>query len=224
MEIAKEKGLPELKHHILPRTKGFTLLLQGAEDRSKLTCCLFLPKLCLVTGVYDLTIGIKKSRPESTLLSIIKGRPCQAEIFVRRFPVSDIPKDTEGSGEWIHQLYREKDEIFEYFVQHDTYEGNGLPRVEVPRNYQDLLIELGWMLIIGVPSIVYLLKFLWTSSIIAQIIFFILIFLGKYRKFDSSKLKFYSFDFSLATIGVRGMIAVTEIERGSHYGDKQEQK
>lgn len=36
MKIAKEKGLPELKHHILPRTKGFTLLLQGAENRSKL--------------------------------------------------------------------------------------------------------------------------------------------------------------------------------------------
>lgn len=35
MKIAQEKGLPELKHHILPRTKGFTLLLQGSENRSK---------------------------------------------------------------------------------------------------------------------------------------------------------------------------------------------
>ena len=35
MKIAQEKGLPELKHHILPRTKGFSLLLQGAENRSK---------------------------------------------------------------------------------------------------------------------------------------------------------------------------------------------
>ena len=35
MKIAREKGLPELKHHILPRTKGFTLLLQGSENRSK---------------------------------------------------------------------------------------------------------------------------------------------------------------------------------------------
>jgi lysophosphatidic acid acyltransferase/lysophosphatidylinositol acyltransferase len=35
MKIAREKGLPELKHHILPRTKGFTLLLQGAQNQSK---------------------------------------------------------------------------------------------------------------------------------------------------------------------------------------------
>jgi len=41
MEIAREKGLPELKHHILPRTKGFTLLLQGAENRSKLSVLFF---------------------------------------------------------------------------------------------------------------------------------------------------------------------------------------
>lgn len=43
MKYAREKGLPELKHHILPRTKGFTLLLQGAEDQSKtsMTSCEF---------------------------------------------------------------------------------------------------------------------------------------------------------------------------------------
>lgn len=36
MKVAREKGLPELKHHILPRTKGFVLLLQGAEKRGML--------------------------------------------------------------------------------------------------------------------------------------------------------------------------------------------
>ncbi len=41
MKIAREKGLSELKHHILPRTKGFTLLLQGAENRSKFISDLF---------------------------------------------------------------------------------------------------------------------------------------------------------------------------------------
>ena len=44
MKIAKEKGLPELKHHILPRTKGFTLLIQGAENRSKFVVEMFLRK------------------------------------------------------------------------------------------------------------------------------------------------------------------------------------
>lgn len=36
VKIAKEKGLPILKHHLLPRTKGFSLLARGATGRSKL--------------------------------------------------------------------------------------------------------------------------------------------------------------------------------------------
>lgn len=158
----------------------------------------------LVTGIYDLTVGFKNTGADPTLLSILKGRSCQAEMFIRRIPVTEIPKDTEGSSNWVHKLYREKDEIYDYFVRHDTFEGNGLPRIDIPRNYSDLFIQLTWMVIIGVPSIIYLFKFLWTSSFLAQIIFVIIIF--------------------LATIGVRAMIAVTETERGSHYGEIQKQK
>jgi hypothetical protein len=38
------------------------------------------------------------------------------------------------------------------------------------------------MVIIGIPSIIYLFQFLWTSSFFAQIIFVILIILGKEKK------------------------------------------
>ncbi|CAF2446903.1 unnamed protein product [Rotaria sp. Silwood2] len=190
MKIAKEKGLPELKHHILPRTKGFTLLLQGAENR--------------ITAIYDLTVGFKENGAEPTLLSILKGRSCQAEIFVKRIPVSKIPQDTEGCNNWVHELYQEKDKIYDYFVNHGTFEGNGLPRIEIQRNYNDLLIEIAWILIIGVPSLIYLFKFLWTSSFLVQLVFAALI--------------------CIATIGVRAMIAVTETKRGSHYGETHKEK
>lgn len=36
MKYAREKGLPELKYHILPRTRGLTMILQGAKGKSKL--------------------------------------------------------------------------------------------------------------------------------------------------------------------------------------------
>lgn len=35
MQIARQKGLPELKHHILPRTKGFVLIIKGIHKHSK---------------------------------------------------------------------------------------------------------------------------------------------------------------------------------------------
>jgi len=36
MKYAREKNLPELKHHILPRTRGLALIMQGAQGKSKL--------------------------------------------------------------------------------------------------------------------------------------------------------------------------------------------
>lgn len=98
---------------------------------------------------------------------------------IRRIPVSSIPQDTDGCNQWVHQLYQEKDRIYDYFVQHGTFEGNGLPRVEIRRNLYDLIIELTWISLIGIPSLVYLLKFLWTSSVLAQLIFVILVTIGK---------------------------------------------
>ena len=35
MKVAREKHLPELNYHLLPRTKGFTLIMQGAQGKSK---------------------------------------------------------------------------------------------------------------------------------------------------------------------------------------------
>ena len=34
MKYAIDKKLPELKYHVLPRTRGFTMILQGAQGKS----------------------------------------------------------------------------------------------------------------------------------------------------------------------------------------------
>lgn len=90
MEIAREKGLPELKHHILPRTKGFTLMIQGAANQSihqTLKTMKFIfnenDDLVLVHALYDITVGFKKTGSKPTLANIVKGKVCQAEMFVR---------------------------------------------------------------------------------------------------------------------------------------------
>jgi len=36
MKIAREKKLPELKYHILPRTNGLTMIMKSAKGKSKL--------------------------------------------------------------------------------------------------------------------------------------------------------------------------------------------
>ena len=133
--------------------------------------------------------------------------------------MSEIPQETEACSNWVYRLYEEKDKIYDYFVQHGTFEGRGLPRTEIVRNYSDLFIELSWILIIGVPSLVYLFKFLWTSSVFVQLILIILICLGKTKDRITEGQLNCVFFLRLATIGVRAMIAVTETEHGSEYGE-----
>lgn len=46
LKFAKEKGLPELKHHLVPRTKGFTSSVPHMRGK--------------VPAIYDVQLAIKK--------------------------------------------------------------------------------------------------------------------------------------------------------------------
>ncbi|CAF3362079.1 unnamed protein product [Rotaria socialis] len=165
MKIAREKGLPELKHHILPRTKGFVLIMKGIHQH--------------VTAVYDITIAFQTPKnPE--LSNLLIGQRCQAEGFIRRIPISEVPyDDEEKSAQFVHKLFQEKDQIFEYFLQHGTFEGAGNPKaIDLKRKKQDLIIEISCLIIIGLPSIYLLIKFLLFGSILSQIIFLFIVMAG----------------------------------------------
>ncbi|UJR16396.1 hypothetical protein I4U23_003299 [Adineta vaga] len=165
MKVAREKGLPELKHHILPRTKGFALLIRGLHKH--------------ITAVYDINVAFQT--PQSPELSnMLVGQRCLAESFIRRIPITEIPYDDEKkAAEFIHKLFQEKDKIFDYFVQHGTFDGAGNPKAtNLHRRKQDLIIELCCLIFIGLPSIYLFIKFLLTASIFSQLIFFLIVIAG----------------------------------------------
>ncbi|CAF1314506.1 unnamed protein product [Adineta steineri] len=161
MKIAREKGLPELQHHILPRTKGFVLIIKGLHKH--------------ITAVYDMTVAFQTPK-QPELSNLLIGHQCQAEAFIRRIPIAEVPYDDEKkAAEFIHKLFQEKDKTFDYFVQHGTFDGAGNPKaVNLKRKKQDLIIELACLLLIGLPSIYLSIKFLLFASIFTQIIFFII--------------------------------------------------
>ncbi|CAI9718225.1 1-acyl-sn-glycerol-3-phosphate acyltransferase delta isoform X1 [Octopus vulgaris] len=69
MEVAEKKGFPYLKHHLLPRTKGFVLSLQAMKGK--------------IPAIYDCTVAFRKDGAEPTLRNILHGRMCRAEMYVR---------------------------------------------------------------------------------------------------------------------------------------------
>lgn len=183
MVVARQKGLPELKHHLLPRTRGFVLTMNSIKGK--------------FDSVLDLTIGFREDSAPAHLMSVVYGRPCKADIYVRRIPLDKIPTDTdENCSQWLHKLYQEKDEIFEHYIQNGGFKIGH--RVRPLRRTCDLIVWVCWAVLLCVPLFYYLGTIFLSGSLVLQLACIALI-VG-------------------ASIGVRAMIAVTEIKKGSSYG------
>jgi hypothetical protein len=73
-------------------------------------------------------------------------------------------------------------------MQHGTFDGAGNPRANLKRKKQDLIIELICLILIGLPSIYFFIKFLLFASLFSQIIFLLIVLAG-IKIFKSSKSK-----------------------------------
>ncbi|KAG7283176.1 hypothetical protein CRUP_000538 [Coryphaenoides rupestris] len=138
MEVADSKGLPRLKYHLLPRTKGFTTTLQCLRGT--------------VTAVYDVTLNFRDGQVP-TLLDIVKGRKYKADMslrLVKRFPVDQIPEDEKECASWLHRLYQEKDALQEQYYTTGRFPGN--PVIPARRPWS-LLNFLFWAGILFYPLI-----------------------------------------------------------------------
>lgn len=111
MKIAKEKSLAELKHHILPRTKGFSLLIKEIHGHGELfrsSIRFWKRDFIQVDAIYDMTIAFRSTeRPR--LKDVLLGEKFSAQAFIRRIPIENVPFDDEQkSAAFIHKLFQEK--------------------------------------------------------------------------------------------------------------------
>ncbi len=104
-EYAREHGLPEPRHTLVPRTKGFVATVEGLRDH--------------VDAVYDITLGYEKGVP--TLWQYVKGFARRAHIHVRRFPIAELPTDSDALAEWLRQCFRDKDELLEHYYREGRF-------------------------------------------------------------------------------------------------------
>ncbi|XP_024603718.1 1-acyl-sn-glycerol-3-phosphate acyltransferase delta isoform X3 [Neophocaena asiaeorientalis asiaeorientalis] len=68
MQVAQAKGLPSLKHHLLPRTKGFAITVRSLRN--------------VVSAVYDCTLNFRNNE-NPTLLGVLNGKKYHADLYVR---------------------------------------------------------------------------------------------------------------------------------------------
>ena len=84
MKVAREKHLPELHYHLLRRTKGFTLIMQGAQGKSN-----HLLHSSPSSGrppssrCLQLHPGLYQRGCTPTFRTLLKGQSCRAQLHIK---------------------------------------------------------------------------------------------------------------------------------------------
>lgn len=155
IQFARERGMVELKHHLIPRTKGFTASLPQLRGKSV---------------ILDIQLAISKDSPvKPTIFNILNGKPIVAHMHIRRIPLDTVPEDEEQAAEWLQELFRQKDIMQESFHLHgDFFTGTNITR-KVPIKLQPRLHTLinmtAWNVVTVVPMSYYLVQLLVSGEI-----------------------------------------------------------
>ncbi|PKK33554.1 1-acylglycerol-3-phosphate O-acyltransferase 4 [Columba livia] len=185
MQVAEAKGLPKLKYHLLPRTKGFAVTVQCLRN--------------VVSAVYDSTLNFRNNE-NPTLLGVLNGKKYHADLYVSDRPPNG---DTSSSQKFL-TFWVAPDAFQEVYYRTGAYPG--VPIVP-PRRPWTLLNWLFWALLLLYPLFKLLINMINSGS--------------------SLTLASFAFVIVMASVGVRWMIGVTEINKGSTYGNndnKQKRK
>ena len=128
--------------------------------------------LLLVNAIYDLTIGIHDTNGIKPNLNAMRnGIAFRGEMFVRRIPMSEVPRDDAGSAEFVHKLYREKDAIFDTFEREGSFESLSVPKLTLGYNYQDLYLMVGWTVLLVTPLFYFLIDFVSNAGLYSNLAF-----------------------------------------------------
>ncbi|XP_015237469.1 PREDICTED: 1-acyl-sn-glycerol-3-phosphate acyltransferase delta [Cyprinodon variegatus] len=147
MQVAESKGLPQLKYHLLPRTKGFYITVQNLRGT--------------VAAIYDSTLNFRNNEAP-TLLGILNGKKYHADLYVRRIPLESVPEDESECAAWLHKLYQEKDGFQEQYAQTGRFPG---PITSPPRRPWSLINWLFWSCVVLYPLGLLLAQLLSSGSV-----------------------------------------------------------
>ncbi|XP_070509481.1 1-acyl-sn-glycerol-3-phosphate acyltransferase gamma-like [Chironomus tepperi] len=111
LKFAQEKNIVPLKHHLIPRSKGFS------------TCIPILRKYNC-PAVYNVQVSFNKGAENPPFLSsLVLGKKIIAHVYINRIPMENV----EPTFEFLYDIFKEKDALQDSFNKYGNfYEGRGL--------------------------------------------------------------------------------------------------
>ena len=81
-EFSESRGLPVLKHCLVPRSKGWSFTVANLESKS-------------IPWVYDVTLFCEET-PPPTLTSVLLGQAAKAHMYIRYHLLARSPRRSTG--------------------------------------------------------------------------------------------------------------------------------
>ncbi|KAJ8918430.1 hypothetical protein NQ315_008127 [Exocentrus adspersus] len=157
LEFARKHNLPELKHHLLPRTKGFIASLPPMKGK--------------IPAIYDIELAFKEDAPfKPTITNMLFGKPLDAHIYMKRILMDEVPETEEEREKFLRDMFIRKDKLKDSFIKTgDFFATSGIARVEpflLPRRVHPVMNMTFWSISTVVPISYYLIKLLFSGELL----------------------------------------------------------
>uniref|UniRef100_A0A1I8H886 PlsC domain-containing protein n=1 Tax=Macrostomum lignano TaxID=282301 RepID=A0A1I8H886_9PLAT len=162
-EVAAAKGLSPMRHLLLPRTRGFILLLQSLKGRA--SC------------IYDMTLAVPAGE-DPTMMAALNGRPCRADFLCERIPLDDVPSDDAECSKWLFDLYKKKDDALDYYFKHGQFPDQAATDMHLARRNKDITAYLIWLAWSILVFAVFVLPYIVQSKLNCCLFVLLLVFMS----------------------------------------------
>ncbi|OQR81042.1 lysocardiolipin acyltransferase [Achlya hypogyna] len=138
-DFAATKGKPARQFTLYPRTTGWTHIVPLIRHE--------------IDAVYDLTMCFVDRVPgrRANEAELIAGAmPKAMNIFLRRYPISDLPSDTDGLNAWMEARYAEKEALLVDWYTHGRLPAGATPILDHELSSTTNLIQAFWVLLCSV--------------------------------------------------------------------------
>ena len=112
-EFAKREGRPQLKHLLLPRTKGFNACLESLRESNPIVY-----DVTMAYRGYDGTAPTTFSLSWPSLWDVIRGQlPTELHFRIKRYSMGEVL----GDSQWLDKQWKEKDRALTHFAKYQQF-------------------------------------------------------------------------------------------------------
>ena len=113
IEFAKRESRPQLKHLLLPRTKGFNACLESLRESNPI-----IYDVTMAHHGYDGSASTSPHLSWPSLWDVVRGHfPTEVHFRIKRYSLGEVM----GDAQWLDKQWEEKDRLLQHFAKYQQF-------------------------------------------------------------------------------------------------------